>query len=237
MKTWKILIVILFILSGALFGFALVTFLGKQAETTLRIQTEDNLIQQKFENKKLNLAYEELTQTKNNLETTLKNEKKRAQEIMTAFNKEKKARTQAEKNHKQSAAELNRFKKEYQELSQELEVLQQKIQDLGFGDSELALKASPGKMVTEIEIPPVVVSAGSPQEGQVLVVNRDFNFVVVDKGSNDGVAKGEFLSIFRSGKPVAKVQAEKVYDQFSACGIIEESKSRPVREGDLVKKS
>lgn len=216
---------------------AFFVFMEKQAEEAHRIQVEGELSVQKAENKKLNLAYGQLTQSKKELEKILQEEKKRAKEILKALETEKKGRSRAEKDLKQNSEYLNKMKLEYQQLSQELEVLQQKLQDLGLGSPVPLSKKTPMKLTTEVEIPPVVVEAGTQQPGQVLVVNRDFNFIVVDRGSQEGLAKGEFLFIARGGKPVARVQVEKVYDHFSACGIVEEAKTRRIMEGDSVSKS
>jgi len=229
MKLLKISIAVLFLFSLAVLGVASVVFMGKKAEETLRLKAEDQLDTQRSENKKLTLAYDQLNQQKQQIEKQLEEEKTRAQGIFKDLQSERSNRSKAEE-------DLNKVREDYQKLSQELEILQQKYQDLetqGFQPLETA----PGKLKTEVELPPVVVSSEPRQKGKVLVVNRDFNFIVADLGYQDKLEKGSSLSLTRNGKPVARVQAEKVYDQFSACTIIEESKSNPILEGDLVTKS
>ena len=70
--------------------------------------------------------------------------------------------------------------------------------------------------------------------GRILVVNDEFNFVVVSFGKNDGLRGGEFLNIYRDGKPIGKVQIEKLYDAISAASILEEKRGF-YKEGDTVK--
>jgi seryl-tRNA synthetase len=236
MKGWKIIILILFLLSIALLGFAIFVFMEKQAEEARRIQVEGELSTQLSENKKLSLAYDQLTQSKQELERVLVEEKRRAKEILKTLENEKKNHTRTSGDLKMTSEHLNKVKLEYQQLSQELEVLRQKLTDIGAG-SPVALSKKAPKLTTEIEIPPVVVQASPSEPAQVLVVNRDFNFIVIDRGSQQGIARGEFMFIARDGKPVARVQVEKVYDYFSAAAIVEESKSNRLREGDSVTKS
>jgi len=235
MKGWKILILILFLLSIALLGSAVYVFMEKQAEEARRIQVEGELSTQRSDNKKLSLAYDQLTQSKQELERVLAEEKKRSKEILKTLENEKKNHTRTSGDLKKTNDHLNKIKLEYQLLSQELEVLRQKLTDMGAG-SPIALSKKAPKLTTEIEIPPVVVQASPSEPGQVLVVNRDFNFIVIDRGAQHGIAKGEFMFIVRDGKPAARVQVEKVYDHFSAAGIVEESKSNRIHEGDSVTK-
>ena len=70
---------------------------------------------------------------------------------------------------------------------------------------------------------------------QVLTVNRQFNFVVVNLGLRNKVKIGDILRVEQGGKLIAKVQVEKLYDNFSACAIMEEIKPGQIHEGDLVR--
>ena len=79
-------------------------------------------------------------------------------------------------------------------------------------------------------------TAGSPGGGSVLVVNREFNFIVVNLGSRDNMKQGQFLEILRNGKSIAKVQVERIYDNMSAANLLPESTKADVREGDSVRR-
>ena len=85
----------------------------------------------------------------------------------------------------------------------------------------------------------VPATASKPAEDtrpqQVLSVNRQFNFVVVNVGLRDRVKIGDVLRVEESGKQVGRVQVEKLYENFSACAIVEEMKPAQIREGDLVR--
>ena len=70
---------------------------------------------------------------------------------------------------------------------------------------------------------------------QVLSVNRQFKFVVVNVGLRGNVKVGDTLRVEQGGKLIGRVQVEKLYENFSACNIVEEVKSAQIREGDLVR--
>ena len=70
---------------------------------------------------------------------------------------------------------------------------------------------------------------------QVLSVNRKFNFAVVNFGSRDKLQVGSLLQVEQNGKPVGRLQVEKLYENFSACTILEENKPSSIKEGDLVR--
>lgn len=73
--------------------------------------------------------------------------------------------------------------------------------------------------------------------GNVLLVNRKYNFVVVNLGSQQNLELNDTLSIYREGKEIAKARVEKLYDDYSAAYIIEEQSDHPITEGDTVAKS
>ena len=70
---------------------------------------------------------------------------------------------------------------------------------------------------------------------QVLSVNRQFKFVVVNVGLRGNIKVGDTLRVEQGGKLIGRVQVEKLYENFSACNIVEEVKSAQIREGDLVR--
>lgn len=79
--------------------------------------------------------------------------------------------------------------------------------------------------------PPVV----DQRPNQVLSVNRKFNFVVVNMGLRGRLKIGDTLRVEQNGKLIGRVQVEKLYENFSACTILEEIKPAQIQEGDLVR--
>ena len=82
---------------------------------------------------------------------------------------------------------------------------------------------------------PVSSSHASPLEGQVIVVNREYDFIVMNLGSNQGLTVGQEFQIVRGEQVLGRAKVEKVYDDLSAAAILPESKKDAIREGDVVK--
>lgn len=69
---------------------------------------------------------------------------------------------------------------------------------------------------------------------QVMTINRKFNFVVINLGVSDGAKMGQALTVERRGRAIARLEIEKLYDNFSAATIIQESEKDKINEGDGV---
>jgi len=83
--------------------------------------------------------------------------------------------------------------------------------------------------------PPPTRVTEDPRPLQILSVNPQFQFVVVNVGLRGGVKVGDALRVERDGKLMGRIQVEKLYENFSACRIVEEVKPHKIREGDLVR--
>ena len=86
---------------------------------------------------------------------------------------------------------------------------------------------------------PTVSSASGPQggssfEGKLLVVNKDYNFVVINMGSKDGVHAGDIFSVYHAGKYAGDVKVDKVHDSMAAAGFSSADMKDKVSEGDKV---
>ena len=78
-------------------------------------------------------------------------------------------------------------------------------------------------------------SSESIQAGRVLLVNRKFNFVVINVGSKQGIQAGDSFQVLNAGERVANVEVEKLYDDFAAAKIVEQFGDRSLlKEGNLV---
>lgn len=70
--------------------------------------------------------------------------------------------------------------------------------------------------------------------GSVLLVNRKYNFVVINLGSRQSLNLDDVIVIQKKGTDIAKARVEKIYDDYSAAYIIEEQSEHPIAEGDAV---
>jgi peptidoglycan hydrolase CwlO-like protein len=89
-----------------------------------------------------------------------------------------------------------------------------------------------------VELPPIIVQNNQvarsiPVRGRLVDVNDTHNFVIVDKGSLDGVRVGMSFDIMRGNGAVGRVMAVRVRPQLTACDIVRPRTPGPVQVGDL----
>lgn len=75
----------------------------------------------------------------------------------------------------------------------------------------------------------------SKLSGQILKINKEFDFIIIDAGNKDGVSVGSILEIYRDSKVLGRAQIEKVYDSLSAAAILPEYTKNEIKEGDSVR--
>ena len=78
------------------------------------------------------------------------------------------------------------------------------------------------------------IRPSSSFEGKVLVVNKDYNFVVINMGSRDGLRVGDVFSVYHNAKYVGDVKVDKVHDSMAAAGFSSVDMKDKVSEGDKV---
>jgi hypothetical protein len=96
---------------------------------------------------------------------------------------------------------------------------------------------TPTKTWTEPAATSIRLSSDAKQtieDGRVLLVNRNFNFVVANLGSRQGIELDDVLVIKENDAEISKVRVEKLYDDYAAAYIVEEQLEEPIQEGALV---
>jgi len=74
----------------------------------------------------------------------------------------------------------------------------------------------------------------SASEGKVLVINKDYNFAVIDLGAKDGIEIGNTFTVFHGNKNIGEVKVEKVHDSMAAAGFVSPDIKDKISEGDKV---
>lgn len=105
------------------------------------------------------------------------------------------------------------------------------------------VKEAPQQKNESVELPTIVVrpKAEPPsldktllrQEGSVLAINLENNFVIVDLGLDSGIKEGNALEVYRDSKSVATLEVIQARKNISACDIKKEI--TPIKIGDSVK--
>jgi len=78
--------------------------------------------------------------------------------------------------------------------------------------------------------------AGSAPElvGEILTINREFDFIVVNLGNRDGMEEGMLIDIYRGETLLGQAVIETARENISAAAITDKEKLSHMRPGDIV---
>ncbi|MFH1577898.1 MAG: hypothetical protein ABIC18_02350, partial [Candidatus Omnitrophota bacterium] len=71
-------------------------------------------------------------------------------------------------------------------------------------------------------------------KGKVLLINKDYNFIIIDLGSNDGAGISDVFSVYRNNNYIGDIQVEKLQETMSACGFLSGKSIGAIKESDQV---
>ncbi|MDD5505738.1 MAG: hypothetical protein PHR73_03160 [Candidatus Omnitrophica bacterium] len=174
----------------------------------------------------------------------------RINQMQDDLEQQKKLRLDLEKKLNMAQTDMRNIKGELKKIDSERIKLESKLKNFG-SDSDVELgkivvspesgQASPQDETVDKAAQPQsggTASAAQALEGKVLVLNKEYNFVVIDLGSKDGLTAGELFSLYRGNTYLGDVKIEKVQDVMSAAGFVSGDVKNKVKEGDrVVKKS
>lgn len=81
---------------------------------------------------------------------------------------------------------------------------------------------------------PVAASVTAPLEGKVLVVNREYDFIVINLGQKDGVNLGDAFDVLRKDKSLGQAKVEEVRDTMSVATPGTKDMIKQIKEDDRV---
>lgn len=175
----------------------------------------------------------------------------RIEQLRIDLEQQKELRTDLEKRLNQAQEELSKTQDKSKQLESQKTGLEAKIKELEAKSQGVEL----GKIVVSPETPaikpaakkaakeskPVTKKKEKPTpaqvqvlEGKVLVVNKDYNFVVINLGTTEGVSLDQVFSVYHGNKYLGDVKIEKVHDAMSAAGFASGDLKDKVSEGDKV---
>lgn len=191
------------------------------------------------------------------LEKTANQEAQGKLEQITADLEQQKAlRTDLEQKFNQAQEDAKKMQDALKDLEQQKNKLEKKVKELETKTEGVELgkivvnsesakapekdkKAKKEKVVKSkpaAQAQPEAAAAESPEgpEGRVLVVNKEYNFAVINLGSKDGVQMDSIFSVFRGDKYLGDLKVEKVHDSMAAAGFVSEDLKDKIAEGDKV---
>jgi chromosome segregation ATPase len=125
--------------------------------------------------------------------------------------------------------------------SSKIGTLKNELDTVRSGQSSVSLERKPGREF--VELPAIVVRSAPSAEkskaqlqefpGEILAVNLDSNFVVIDLGSSSGVKVEDVFNVYRDARSIGTIGVIQTRANISACDI--KKMSAALRIGDQVK--
>ena len=198
-------------------------------------RTRKDLTQSQEELAKATKAQEALSRTVEDREHEIGDLRKHVEEARTESQQTAKqvSQLEAERNAlKQQLADFERAKGELEaKLAEHSQPTVELEKVLVTGDQAAAAGASSPSPAPMSPSQP----SRSPLDGQVVVINREYDFIVMNLGKNQGLSVGQEFQVVRDNQVLGKVKVEKVYDELSAAAILPDSQKNNIREGDAVR--
>lgn len=159
---------------------------------------------------------------------------------------QKTLKTDLEKKLGQAQKDTDKVQAQLKELSSKKTELEKKIKDL---EAQAKAAQDTGVELGRVIVTPETASALPSQpagktaaakpakaasEGKVLVINKDYNFAVIDLGAKDGVELGNTFTVYHNNKNIGEVKVEKVHDSMAAAGFVNADIKEKINEGDKV---
>lgn len=221
MRGLKFLIGFAFILSAGSLAGDVFLYQRLQTERTLRQQLEAEKVQLEERSSQLESQVAKSNQY-------LKEAERLREQIKGYVSQRDATRKELEQTYKQ----MSDLRKQIKALDSEKGVLAQEV-TIG-EETEKAIVREAVK-IPSVHTPAATLIAPSERPHQILSVNRQFKFVVVNLGIRDRLKLGDLLRVEEGSKLIGRLKVEKLYENFSACSIVEEGEPNKLKEGDLVR--
>ncbi|MFC1623705.1 hypothetical protein ACFL28_00075 [Candidatus Omnitrophota bacterium] len=118
--------------------------------------------------------------------------------------------------------ELEGFRAEAYHAPEEVELPPIILEKRDHGASRVT--ASPLEQITESRAP----------KGRVLTVNREYSFVVIDVGMQDGINGGANFNVYRGGTLIGSIEVIQTRERISACDIKDVNEGFKIEIDDVI---
>jgi peptidoglycan hydrolase CwlO-like protein len=255
-KSPVILLIGLIIISLCLAGGV---FLGLQKEKAKNLALQAELEDVKTKQKAAEAKLEESQRLVANLESRVEEARRQVDSLSEELQAERVAKQEVLAQIGEVKAQLeeqrdlrDELEKKFTQAQQGIEKLQAELQELQAKKDELETKLKgleEAKQAKDVELGKIVVSpeAGQAQgaavapgakpvsvEGKVLVINKEYNFLVINLGKKDGIVVGDEFAVYHENRYIGDAKAEKVHDSMSALGFLTTDLKGKISEGDIV---
>jgi septal ring factor EnvC (AmiA/AmiB activator) len=132
---------------------------------------------------------------------------------------------------KEMESKITELESKKKALEEKVKGLEEKVQNVELG--KIVVSPDQGEGLGS-EAGSASVQAGVKLEGKIAVVNKDYNFAVINLGSKDGVSVNSIFSVTHNNKNAGDLKVEKVHENMSAAGFSTPDMKDKIAEGDKV---
>jgi K+/H+ antiporter YhaU regulatory subunit KhtT len=152
--------------------------------------------------------------------------------------------TQANEDYKKAASQLKELGAKRTELESKVKDLEEKIKQQEVSAETDGVEL--GKIVVNSETGQAILAPGADGtqqatpsgtavlEGKVLVINKEYNFAVINLGNKDSITVGSTFGVYHDETYLGDVKVEKVHESMSAAGFASVDVKNKISEGDRV---
>lgn len=195
------------------------------------------------------VTWQDLMDTKQDLENTRLDLEQTREELQMTQDQLADARrriAELEEDLRQRTAELAQANNEIDQLERDNSALEGQIADLEdqvarMEQEQLELQeeiADQQALIEEYEAElfedDSVIGTPPGLMGEIVVVNEDWNFVVLDVGKEDGLSLNTEMLVHRDAELIGRVRVSAVKDQYAVADILRDWQETPLEEGDHV---
>ncbi|MDD5617582.1 MAG: hypothetical protein PHG69_00670 [Candidatus Omnitrophica bacterium] len=240
------LVAALAIISLGIAGFYFISYTYEKKNSK---ELESQLAIVEGEKNKLEKQIDEVIKEKSALEEKVKENERLVPELQEKLVAETQAKELLLGEHEGLQGEIIKLKQERQDVKVALDIKTQEATQLQSRLNALilerdALRAritkvssaegqNEGEDLAKIVVKPGTFKQTKPAlSTEVLLVNKEYGFVVLNAGKPEGIALKDVFEILHKGASLGFVRVEKIHDTISAADFLEGFKKNKVSEGD-----
>lgn len=262
-KTFKIVLILLVAASIVSAVFAVIGFMGKEREYMKRLVVEDKLAITLKEKRALEKSLEEAKSAKALIEAKIAKFEEKEKELSSQLGEAKQKSESISANLETKNAELAKIKvdldnekKEKLNISKKLDSLQSdydkiKKEALRLTNEKMSLEKKVAELQEKqsVNLDKIVVNTSDEDtyhkqapakpvmQGKVLVVNKEYSFIVTDMGQDKGIQKGMKFDVMDGPKFLGQAEIDKVYDTMSSATVLSGGRINDMKKGNVIVES
>jgi len=256
-KIFKIVMVLLIIATVCSAVLAVIGFMAKEQEYAKRLVVEDKLSATLKEKRSLEKQLDTAKTAKEEAEAKIAKTEEKLKQLSSQVDAEKQKAQTAVLDLEAKKAELAKLKTDLESEKKEKTSISKKLSDLQTDYDNVKKevtrlnneKVNLEKRMTELQekasinLDKIVVN--SPEaglssqtkpilQGKVLVVNKEYSFIVTDLGQDKGIQKGVIFDVMDGNTLLGKAEIDKVYDTMSSAAVLPGGRINDMKKGNVI---